>query len=139
MSRSLAAHNAHAPAGRGNTTSPRTLAALAVSTAALLLAPTGPAWAQSDQQIDWCNGNDNATPELSVSGCTAMIQSGEHTGDELAIVFNNRGLAYFEDGQSERASQDYDQAIRLAPNFFNALINRGFAYLKVNNYGAAIA
>jgi tetratricopeptide (TPR) repeat protein len=141
--------------------------------AALLLAQGSPAQAVSDQQIGWCNGGDNATPELSVGGCTAMIQSGEYSGEELAIVFNNRGIAYFKNGQFERAIQDYDQAIRLSPNFFNALSgrcwnraivgsdlagaiadcnraltlnptitytrgSRGFAYLKMSNYGAAI-
>jgi hypothetical protein len=118
---------------------PRALGTMAVP-AALLLAPAFPASAQTDQQVDWCNGEDNATPELSISGCTAMIQSSEHiTPDELAIVFNNRGVAYFRNGQSERAIQDYDQAIRLRPNFFSALISRGFTYLNMQNYGAAIA
>jgi hypothetical protein len=142
--------------------------------AASLFASVFPVRAASDQQIGWCNGSDNATPELSIRGCTAMIESGEYAGDELAIAFNNRGIAYFKNGQSERAVQDYDQAIRLSPNFFNALSgrcwnraivgrdltgaiadcnralalnptitytrgSRGFAYLKMNNYGAAIA
>jgi tetratricopeptide (TPR) repeat protein len=99
---------------------------MAVSTA-LALAPLFPAWAQNGQQIDWCDGTHSATPELSIGGCTAMFRSGD---------FNNRVVAYFEDGQSERATQDYDQAIRLRPNFFNALSNYGFAPLSVNNYGA---
>jgi hypothetical protein len=31
------------------------------------------AHAQTAQQLDWCNGKDNATPELTISGCTAII------------------------------------------------------------------
>src|ERR1700746_557852 len=77
---------------------PRMLRAVAVS-AATLLAPALSAWAQTDQQVEWCNGEGNATRELSISGCTAMIQSGAYMGEELAIVFNNRGIAYFKNGQ----------------------------------------
>jgi hypothetical protein len=116
-----------ASAGRGDTAPPRCLRTTAVSIA-LALAPLFPAWAQTDQQIGWCNGNHSATPELSVGGCTAMFGSGD---------FNNREVAYFEDGQSERAVQDYNQVIRLRPSFFNPLINHGFAHLKMNSYGAA--
>jgi tetratricopeptide (TPR) repeat protein len=116
----------------------RALGAIALS-AAPLLAVVLSASAQTDQQIEWCNGEDNATRELSLSGCTAMIQSGAYVGEELAIVFNNRGIAYFKSGQLETAIQDYDQAIRLRPNFLSALISRGFAYLNMKNYGAAIA
>ncbi len=116
---------------------PRTLAAVAVSAATLAAAFS--ASAQTNQQVEWCNGEDNATPELSISGCTAMIQSGAYAGEELAIILDNRGIAYFKDGQLESAIQDYDQAIRLRPNFLSALISRGFAYLKMKNYGSAIA
>jgi tetratricopeptide (TPR) repeat protein len=106
----------------------------------MLLAPVFPASAQTNQQVEWCNGEDNATPEVSIRGCTAVVQSSEHIApDELAIVFNNRGIAYFKNGQSENAIQDYDRAIRLRSNFVSALISRGFAYLDTQNYGAAIA
>ena len=116
-----------------------TLRVMAVS-AALLLALASPASAQIDPQlIDWCDANDNATPEQSISGCTALIQSEEYAGDDLAIVFSNRGVAYFRNGQPEKAIQDYDRAILLNPDFFDAMISRGFAYLKTNSYDAAIA
>ena len=102
---------------------PRTLLFVVVSTV-LLLAPIYPAWAQTDKQIGWCNGRENAAPEASISGCSAMIQSGKYTGEELASVFNNRGIAHFKNGEFEMAVRDYDQAIRLSPNFFNALSGR---------------
>ena len=117
----------------------RTLRAMAVS-ASVMLALATPASAQIDPQlIDWCDANDNATPEQSISGCTALIQSEEYAGDDLAIVFSNRGVAYFRNGQPEKAIQDYDRAILLNPDFFDAMISRGFAYLKVKHYDAAIA
>jgi len=160
-------------ARRMDVLAPRILLVVVVSIVSLST-PGVPVWAQSDQQIGWCSGRDNAAPEASISGCTAMIQSGKYTGEELASVFNNRGIAHSRNGEFELAVQDYDQAIRLSPNFFNALsgrcwnraivgrdladavadcdralaINptitytrgsRGFAYLKLDNYGAAIA
>jgi tetratricopeptide (TPR) repeat protein len=117
---------------------PRALGALAVS-AATLLAPAVSASAQTDRQVEWCNGDGNATREQSIGGCSAMIESGAYAGEELAIVLNNRGIAYFKDGRFESAIQDFDQAIALRPNFLSALISRGFAYLIMKNYGVAIA
>ena len=110
----------------------------ALTVAATLLMPAFSASAQTDQQVEWCSGEDNATRELSISSCTALIQSGAYMGEELAIIFNNRGIAYFRNRQFERAIKDYEQAIRLRPNFLSALISRGFAYISVKNYGAAI-
>ena len=33
-------------------------------------------------------------PELSISGCTAVIRSGQYSGRDLAVAYNNRGNAY---------------------------------------------
>jgi hypothetical protein len=52
------------------------------------------AMAQTQQQIDWCNGRGRPTPDLKISGCTALIQSGKATGKNLAAGFLNRGNAY---------------------------------------------
>jgi hypothetical protein len=41
-----------------------------------------------------CAGKDDASPDLMVSNCTAMIQSGRWTEQTLSVVFNNRGLAW---------------------------------------------
>jgi tetratricopeptide (TPR) repeat protein len=116
-----------------------TLGAVALSTA-LVLAITFPALAQIDSKnVDSCNGDNKATPRQSIAGCTAMIESDEYTGDQLAIVFSSRGIAYFKNGESEKAIRDYDQAIGLRSNFIGAMIGRGFANLKTTKYDAAIA
>jgi tetratricopeptide (TPR) repeat protein len=62
-----------------------------------------------DQQR--CSAPD---PDLSISACTAMIQSGRETRQDLAQAFFFRGIAYFHKGESDRAIQDFDQAIRLS-------------------------
>jgi hypothetical protein len=53
-----------------------------------------PAGALSDQQIRWCNGEDHATPDLMIKGCTGLIRSGKFSGQDLAVAYTNRGSAY---------------------------------------------
>lgn len=60
------------------------------------LVAAGPVRAQtSDQQWDWCKGDN---PDLSIGGCTAIIQSGQETTMNLAIAFYDRGNAYDDKG-----------------------------------------
>jgi tetratricopeptide (TPR) repeat protein len=86
----------------------------------------GAATAQTDDQ-QRCSAPD---PDLSISGCTAMIQSGHETQQDLAKDFSNRGTAYGRKGQLDRAIEDFDQAIRLNPNDAVAFSNRGAAYAR---------
>jgi tetratricopeptide (TPR) repeat protein len=83
---------------------------------------SGAATAQNvDQQQ--CIASD---PDLSISRCTAMIQ----TGHNLAVAFSSRGTAYARKGQYDRAIEDLDQAIRLNPNDAVAFDNRGATYRR---------
>ena len=66
--------------------------------------------------------------DLQISGCSAMIRSGEYSGKNLAIAYNNRGSAYGNLGEYRRAIEDYDQTLRLDPGFAKAYYNRGSAY-----------
>jgi tetratricopeptide (TPR) repeat protein len=85
---------------------------------------SGAAVAQTpDQQR--CFAHD---PDLSIAGCTAMIQSGKETQEDLARAFDYRGFAYGRKQQYDLAIQDDDEAIRLNPNYANAFFNRGNAY-----------
>ena len=47
---------------------------------------------------------------------------------EYAEAYNNRGNAYSDLGQKERAIQDFNKAIQLNPNYAKAYNNRGNAY-----------
>src|SRR5437867_597411 len=55
-----------------------------------------------EENVRRCNEND---PDVSIAGCTALIQSGQETTSILAAVFNNRGLAYKAKGDNDRAIQ----------------------------------
>lgn len=80
----------------------------------------------------------NADPDIAISGCTAVIESGEETTEGLAIAFSNRGIALNSKGQYKHAIQDYDEAIALHPNRAGTFCNRGNSYLRMAQYDRAI-
>src|SRR6476646_4048262 len=97
-----------------------------------------PAVAQTQQQLDWCDHKNGATPDLLIEGCTAVIQAGKYTGKGLAFAFNNRGIAYQNKGQYDRAVQDYDHAIKLNPKYAEAFYDRSNTYVAKGQYDRAI-
>ncbi len=86
--------------------------------------------------VEYCNHMRD--PDLGIGGCTAVIRSGEYSGKNLAIAYNNRGNAYANLGEYRRAIQDYDQALRLDPGYAVAYYNRGLAYSDLGEYRRAI-
>jgi tetratricopeptide (TPR) repeat protein len=98
-----------------------------------------PAVAQSDQQVRWCNGDDHATPDLMIKGCTALIRSEKFSGQDLAIAFTNRGSAYDDKRDEDRAIADHDQAIKIDPTLDLAFNNRANAYGRKGEIDRAIA
>jgi tetratricopeptide (TPR) repeat protein len=121
-----------------------------VLAALLTVSVVGAAWAESpqeEQNITRCN--DPTDPDIRISGCTAVIQSGGGTrrrwlqsarskNEFLAFAFNNRSVAYHAKGQYDRAIQDYDEAIRLKPDYANAFDSRGNSYRHMGQYDSAI-
>ena len=93
---------------------------------------------EMSQEYKWCNRQGSAYADQRIKGCTAVIQSGRETTDNLAIAFNNRGFAYAEKGDYDRAMQDYDQSIQLNSQHATPFRNRGFAYAEKGDYDRAI-
>jgi tetratricopeptide (TPR) repeat protein len=56
-----------------------------------------------------------------------------------AYNYNNRGAAYYNKGNYDKAIADFSQAIRLKPNFPDAFFNRGSADAKKGNKSKAKA
>ena len=91
--------------------------------------------AQTEQQWALCYGKadvpaDLEWPEILISGCTAVIQSGKRSGHDLAVAFTNRGLGYRRTSQFERAFEDFSQAITLDSTYTPAYYHRGKMYLE---------
>ena len=117
----------------------------AVVAVAAVLALMNAATAQPSMVEDCENRTDvsGSDPDavgwhLMVVGCTAVIQSGQWEGANLAWAYNNRGVAYGHLGQYERAIEDYDQAIRLNPGQTWAYHSRAMAHCVLGHAEEAL-
>ncbi len=88
-----------------------------------------------DQQWAWCRDDNSAR---LIRACTAVIRSGHQTPEDLARAYFNRGRAWSDKGQFDRAIADFDQAIRLDPEYPDAFNNRGVAYAGKGQFDRAI-
>jgi tetratricopeptide (TPR) repeat protein len=100
---------------------------------------TAPAAAQSDQNARWCRGEDNASLEQTMAGCTAVVDRGQDSPANIALAYSLRGGAFYYKGDLIRALADYDQAIRLDPAFARAFNNRCWARAVVGRVWEAVA
>ena len=57
---------------------------------------------------------------------------------DYAVAFNNRGIAYGEQGKYEEAIKDFNKVIRIEPKNAGAYSNRGRAYSEQGKYVEAI-
>ena len=77
--------------------------------------------------------------DLSIRACTSRIQSGQEAKINLIKLYYNRGLAYSNKWDDDRAIADYNEALRLDPKFTFAYNNRGRTYWAKGDNDRAIA
>lgn len=77
-------------------------------------------------------------PEISISVCSAIIQSGRARGRDLAVAHMERGVAYVTLLDYDRALQDFGEAIRADKTFAKAFANRGAVYGAKQDFERAI-
>lgn len=82
--------------------------------------------------------NDDS-PDVTIPGCTAAIDSGLVSGDRLATLYSNRGIAFSDKGQHDRGIADLDRALALSPNDPVYYFNRGNIYGSMGKLDRAIA
>jgi tetratricopeptide (TPR) repeat protein len=103
-----------------------------------------PAAAQTAEEIAWCRGLNNASPDQQVKGCSAIIDSKKYAGKALGFAFMKRCwanlmLSYQRSDDADAALADCNEALRLFPNDRVALYDRACVYDKRRDYDRAIA
>jgi tetratricopeptide (TPR) repeat protein len=68
--------------------------------------------------------------EAAVDAYSRAILAGDLDPEALAVTFNNRGVAYSELGDYDRAIQDYGQALGLKPGDATAIKNLRIAHIR---------
>lgn len=93
--------------------------------------------AQTALDFEMCQDKDD--PDLRVTGCTAIIDSGSVTApSDLAVLFEARAMAYFEKDRYEQAAQDFTKAIEYKPGDGSIYAERGYSYEKNGQTNLAI-
>ena len=88
---------------------------------------------------DWALCDKVENPDPAISACTRIIASRRVNRDDLAAAYNDRGMAYHGKNDEDHAIPDYDEAIRIKPNYGDAYSNRGDSYEAKGDHDRAIA
>jgi tetratricopeptide (TPR) repeat protein len=97
-----------------------------------------PTSAVTDEDWASCARAGGLSVDLPIRGCTAVIEAGQRMLVQLVAAYNNRGVAFRSNGEIDRAIEDYDQAIRLKPDYYVAINNRGVAFMNRDELDRAI-
>ncbi len=90
--------------------------------------------ARADEWAD-CQSDDAGT---SIAGCTAIITANKETKRDLATAYFNRGLSHNDNADYDLAIPDFDEAIKLFPEYAKAFNSRGLAHYKKDDIEGAI-
>ena len=86
-----------------------------------------------------CINRDGATaPDRVIQACTTLLDRKIISGRERYFLFANRADAYFSQGDKQHALDNYNEAIRLAPQSANLHYNRGIFYAAQSDDDAAL-
>ena len=88
---------------------------------------------------DYDDCDQLADRDLKIRGCSRLIDSGSLNSSNLAIAYSERGTAYDDKGDRDRAIADYSNAIQIKPDYDIAYYNRGNAYRDQGDLDRAIA
>ncbi len=67
-------------------------------------------------------------PDLAISVCSAIIDAGNETKENIAVAHRLRGIAYGKKGANGLAIKDFDKLIAFYPKNANSYFNRARAY-----------
>jgi Tfp pilus assembly protein PilF len=79
--------------------------------------------------IDACMNRDgNTAPARSIQACTEALDNKMLEGRDRLYIYVNRGTAFFVEGDSQHALDDYNQAVKAAPGEPEPYYYRGVFY-----------
>jgi tetratricopeptide (TPR) repeat protein len=104
-----------------------------LTTAICLACSLGASVALADSVGDVRTGNaafGDGRYDAAIESFSRAILAGDLEPEALAITFNNRGVAYSELGDYDRAIKDYQQALALVPKDPTAIKNLRIAHIR---------
>jgi tetratricopeptide (TPR) repeat protein len=78
-------------------------------------------------------------PDAAIKFFTEAISTGNLSDTDLAFVLGSRGVTFDMKGETDKAIEDFTEAIRLNAEYGSAYIYRGLAWVKKRDYGQAIS
>ncbi len=72
--------------------------------------------------------DDAVDPDVSISACGWLLQSGRLAAAKVPTALSRRGIAWQRKGEHDRAIEDYTAALRLKPDDRKTLYGRGIAW-----------
>lgn len=113
---------------------------IALSAIALALCLALPVAAdEPDQNRTMCaDTSDGIARDAQIAACTALIEAGGEVNESLSVIRFNRGSAYYALTIYTNAIEDFDEAIRLNPDFIAAYYNRGRLYSDLRDHAKAV-
>jgi tetratricopeptide (TPR) repeat protein len=89
--------------------------------------------------IEACvNRSGNTAPRRAIQACTELLDRDFFTGGDRSPLLVHRGWAYLAQGDKQRALDDYNQAVKLAPYNPNIYYCRGVFYAVQSDADAAL-
>jgi len=113
------------------------MARLSLALSLLVAALAVPAPGVHADRYDDCGQLEDL--DRAIKACTRIIKRGrQEKSGAVAQAYSNRGYAYAEKGQYDRAIPDYNKSIKIDPKDDNVYNYRGIAFLMKGRHARAL-